>query len=446
MGTAADRLLGLLNADNSYDTPLDELRSTQIEAANERFQSRVKTIKLLANRADAAHIDRITGYADLVPLLFAHTAYKSYPEAWFVEGRWDRLAKWLDTVSTYRVAGVDGQGVHGIDAWILRLADKGHFISCSSGTTGKISMISASAEDRALVKRITRRAFEWSTGLPPQNDRYVFTLNPRSNNFRNTDTTTGLMEAYGSPEGDRRFAAMVTIGEVSQMVQLRRKIVEGGALPDEIASLEALSAAREKLLEDAVAKAAEGLVETRGRKVLVIGQFPLLYRVATAIRAMGHGGAEFHPDNALVVGGGLKGSTLPENYHEVILETLHIDPRHVYHMYAMQEVNTHMPRCTGGRYHVAPWLLLLPLDRDGETLLEPSRGEMECRAGFFDLSMDGRWGGVISGDRLHVDYGTCRCGRPGPTINADIVRYKDLPGGDYISCAGTIEAYVRGVA
>lgn len=55
-----------------------------------------------------------------------------------------------------------------------------------------------------------------------------------------------------------------------------------------------------------------------------------------------------------------------------------------------------------------------------------------------------RWGGVITGDQVHADYGDR--GRPGPTINPDIVRYKDLPGGDYIARAGAIDAHVRGIA
>jgi hypothetical protein len=70
---------------------------------------------------------------------------------------------------------------------------------------------------------------------------------------------------------------------------------------------------------------------------------------------------------------------------------------------------------------------------------------VEGRAAFFDLAVGGRWGGVISGDRIRIDYGRCACGRQGPTIDSDIVRYRDLPGGDKITCAGTIDAYVRGV-
>jgi len=49
------------------------------------FKSRVDKIKLLRNRAEAAGLTEIRRMADVVPLLFAHTAYKSYPEAWLIE-------------------------------------------------------------------------------------------------------------------------------------------------------------------------------------------------------------------------------------------------------------------------------------------------------------------------------------------------------------------------
>ena len=71
---------------------------------------------------------------------------------------------------------------------------------------------------------------------------------------------------------------------------------------------------------------------------------------------------------------------------------------------------------------------------------------MEGRAAFFDLSIDGRWGGVISGDKVNLRLGACDCGQKGATIGYDIVRYSDLGDGDKITCAGTIDAYVRGVS
>ena len=67
------------------------------------------------------------------------------------------------------------------------------------------------------------------------------------------------------------------------------------------------------------------------------------------------------------------------------------------------------------------------------------------RAALFDLSLDGRWGGVISGDRIRATWGTCACGARSPSVGPDIERYADSATGDKIACSGTINAYVRGV-
>jgi hypothetical protein len=88
----------------------------------------------------------------------------------------------------------------------------------------------------------------------------------------------------------------------------------------------------------------------------------------------------------------------------------------------------------------------LILDKSGDSLLPPLRDEYEGRAAFFDLSIDGRWGGVISGDRISIDFRPCACGNKGPSIRDTIARYADLEGDDKIGCAGTVDAYVRGVA
>jgi len=102
-------------------------------------------------------------------------------------------------------------------------------------------------------------------------------------------------------------------------------------------------------------------------------------------------------------------------------------------------------RCKAGRYHMAPWVMLLLLDESGEHLIAPASGELQGRAAFFDLSLDGRWGGVISGDKIRASWQACACGRQGPTVADDIQRYADMASGDKIACAGTIDAYVRGV-
>ncbi|MEJ5976290.1 hypothetical protein WG901_06570 [Novosphingobium sp. PS1R-30] len=94
-----------------------------------------------------------------------------------------------------------------------------------------------------------------------------------------------------------------------------------------------------------------------------------------------------------------------------------------------------------------PWLVCLPLNKEGDALVPGvGEGKVEGRAAFFDLSMDGRWGGVISGDHIEVDYSPCACGNRSPSIADNVYRYSDIEGDDKIGCAGTVDAYVRGLS
>jgi hypothetical protein len=166
------------------------------------------------------------------------------------------------------------------------------------------------------------------------------------------------------------------------------------------------------------------------------------------VREMGYSAKDFDPDNSFYVGGGLKRAQLPEDYQQFVHETFNIAPYRQFQNYSMQELNSGMPKCQkGGRYHVPPWLVPLILNQEGDALLpHDGKSVVEGRAAFFDLSLDGRWGGVISGDKISIDFGPCACGNNGPSIADTIARYADLQGDDKIGCAGTVDAYVRGVS
>lgn len=443
--TAVQKLLKLVDADDRYAIPLADLLPVQLEAARERLARHGAAIRLVRNRVEETGVKRLEEPADLIPLLFAHTAYKSYPESWLEKNRWELLNRWLDTVSAMRTEGVDSRDVADIDEWITRLAAKGQFVSCSSGTSGKVSMIPSSMLDRQVTTRNLTAAYSWATGLPPGREHKLFICHPQTNNLRFLDSWDALNATFGR-EGEefRQPGEPVTIGRIREMVRLRMSIKQGSARPAEIADYERRVAERERMIDGAVRGIAEALVAARGRKIMIAGMYAQMFKVAQLVREMGYGEGDFDPDNAMMVSGGLKGAELPPDYRERIMRAFHIGPLRAFSMYGMQELNTLFPRCRAGRYHVAPWVVLLVLDEQGEKLVGPPRGELEGRAGFFDLSHENRWGGLLSGDKITVEYGKCACGHEGPTIGDNIVRYADLPGGDKISCAGSIDAYVRG--
>lgn len=448
MRSAVARLVKLVGADDCFDIDPIDLLPVQLEAANERLAAQARRIPLLANRAESGGIDDIAQPADLVPLLFAHTTYKTYAEGWLNDGRWDRMGRWLATVSTRDVEGLDTAGVETLDDWLKELETVGHYLSCSSGTTGKPAMLSCTEGDIALSARINIEALLWATGLARGEDRKFLGLGPQFAAPREDAIRQAMVDCFSSRYPPYQFGdgEPITVGSMVDMITLRRKLADGTARPNEIAEFERIAAQRGADMEAAAKKAVDAVIEARDVPLLATGMFATLYQIAEGIRAKGYGGDDFDPNNAMMVAGGLKGAALPENYREYVLETFNVTEERLYHAYSMREINATFPLCHHGRYHVSPWVIMLPLDSTGEHLLDVDAEEIEARAAFFDASIEGRWGGVISGDRVSVSFGKCGCGHQGPTIGREITRYSDLPGGDKITCAGSIDAYVRGVS
>ena len=450
MGVAADKLTGKVRDDDRFDYTQADTLAVQIAALNERFQERRDSIRLLKLRADEAEIEEIASLADMVPLLLPHTAYKSYPEAFLIEERWDRLTKWLGTISSHPITPIDMEGITGIDDWIDRLQAAGHFISCSSGTTGKSAMLIASQADMAWSQIDTVGVFAWGSGVEPAQDRMMIGCAPVATVPKNVIIGEAQTAAFANPEWTRWTYPVppITVGTLTQMVVMRRKIADGTAGPQQIADFEATSAQRQKVLDAAIESTAEWIIANRDKKLMVSGLWSGLFAVATAVRARGYSAKDFNADNCIYVGGGLKRAQLPADYQEFVHGTFNIPEGRHFQNYSMQELNSGMPKCRdGGRYHVPPWIVPFILDKSGDALVEHGYGgEVEGRAAFFDLSLDGRWGGVITGDRISIDYRPCACGNAGPSIRDDIARYADLEGDDKIGCAGTIDAYVRGMS
>lgn len=449
VNSATAQLTRLVDAEDRFRHSPAELRETQVAALNERFHERKDRIKLLGHRAREAGITEVRDRADMVPLLFPHTAYKSYPESFLTERRWDRLGKWLGTISPYPISPIETSDIADIDDWIARLQAEGHYVSCSSGTTGKSAMLLASSQDMDWSRKDTVNVFSWGSGVRPTRDRRMLGLAPIAAVPKNMIIAQAQLAAFGDPAKERFRLPIppITVGSLTKMVVLRKKIAEGTARPEELADFERTSAERQETLDKAMIAGAEELIRYRGEKLYISGLWNALYQVARIVRDMGYSAKDFHPDNCIYVGGGLKRAQLPPDYQDFVHQTFNIPANRDFQNYSMQELNSGMPKCQGGdRYHVPPWIVPFILDEAGETLLPQETGEIEGRAAFFDLSLDGRWGGVITGDKISLDFSPCACGGAGASVRNNIVRYADLAGDDKIGCAGTVDAYVRGLS
>jgi hypothetical protein len=442
-------LTGLVDSEDRFDYSHSELRETQAEALNERFQERKDRIKLLAHRAREAGTAEIRSRDDAVGLLFPHSVYKSYPESFLIDEKWDRLGKWLGTVSPYPISPIETSDIRDIDDWIERLQAGGNYVSCSSGTTGKSAMLLASDEDMAWSRKDTVNVFSWGSGVKPAQDRRMIGLAPVAAVPKNLVIAGAQLAAFGDPAKERFRLPIppITVGSLTKMIVLRKKIADGTALPEELAEFERTSKRRQEALDQAMIAGAETLIKCHEEKLYISGMWNALYQVATIVRDMGYSARDFHPDNCIYVGGGLKRAQLPPDYQEFVHETFNIPANREFQNYSMQELNSGMPKCQkGDRYHVPPWIVPFVLDDEGDNLLTHERGEIEGRAAFFDLALDGRWGGIITGDKISLDFSPCACGQKGPSIRNSIVRYADIEGDDKLGCAGTVDAYVRGLS
>ncbi len=449
MAAATETLLGYQGRPERFDIPWGEHADLRVAALDDAFQDRKDRIKLLAHRAQEAGIERIEQLADMVPLLFPHTAYKSYPESFLTEQRWDRLSKWLSTVSPHPIAAVDMATIGDIDDWIDQLQARGNYISCSSGTTGKSAMLVASDKDMEWSKIDTVNVFAWGSGVEPGQDRKLIGCAPVATVPKNQIIGEAQYAAFANPAWPRWNYPVppITVGALTKMVVMRKKIGDGTARPDELADFNATSDDRQTMLDAAIGKTADEIIANRDKKLMVAGLWSGLYAVAKVVREKGYSAKDFDPVNCIYVGGGLKRAQLPEDYKQFVHETFNIPETRDFQNYSMQELNSGMPKCrAGNRYHLPPWVIPFLLNEAGDTLLPMGKGEVEGRAAFFDLSLDGRWGGVISGDRISIDFGPCACGNRGPSVRDTIARYADLKGDDKIGCAGTVDAYVRGMS
>lgn len=446
MSSARRQLIDMILEPDAYDRRPAELNALRLAAARELFAERREQIPVLRRRAEETGVREIRRFEDIVPLLFSHTVYKSYPATFVEQGRWDRMSQWLKTLSVEDPTRVDVQGVTGVDEWIERLGAAGHLLLATSGSSGKCSFLNATRGDYEQKKR----HFAHTLGFPwlrPRQDRVVFMLGPSTGPNSAIEAARIGAEVWGRP-GATYFLTdePLKISEVSAMAAMRKRMQEAVATPQEIAEFEARGAEQGRRMQQSMVALCDRILAHRHEPIVMSGLWAQHMMIIRRARELGIQDGDFHPESHISAGGGVKGVVLPPDYTEQV--DRFYGNVHRGTGYGMTEQAQVMPRCEKLRYHVPPGLIMLLLDEPGERLIAPepgSGGIIDGRYGFFDLLYEGRWGGLISGDRIQVDFSErCPCGRYGPTLLDTIVRYTQLGGDDHIGCAGTIDAYVRG--
>lgn len=421
-----------------------ELLELQLAAADERFQELRAKIPVLDRRAADQGVRSIRNLDDAVPLLLSHTVYKSYPASFVTNGQWDRLLKWFGTVSALPMDDVDIEDVADVDDWVQRLERAGHFIVASSGTSGKNSFIDQSRHDVERVSDLLTRIWGWPRQVPRDNQRVIFSLTPAEGPSRTVYAFKAQQEHIGRPGATFALSdEPLRIGDVNRIMRIQHAMAAGAATPSEVREFESGLSERAGAMAESFRRIARLIDAHRTERLTVLGGWPQFWQLLETFRELGIPGGRFHPDSTFLGGGGTKGLALPEDYQEQVAEFFR--PARQYRGYGMSETSTHSPMCESGRYHVPPWLIFFVLDESGERRLT-GEGPVTGRSAFIDPIWAGHWGGFVSGDWVTAEFGRCACGRPGPTVGDSVRRAADVLGvsDDKLSCAGAVEAYIRG--
>ena len=434
------------NPNVAFNQSAEAIRPLQLQAAQELFERRIDQIPLLRRRADEAGLTKITSFDQIIPLLFAHTVYKSYPQSFIDNGRWDRMLQWLGALSVETTDNVDIAGVGDLDEWVERLHAAGHKVLVTSGTSGKCSFLNQSTSD---LERKTRH-FKHVTGWPyavPNNDREYYFLGPiRGRNSAIEAAQIGAINWAKAGGVHALTDEPLKISDISRAAALRKRLAEGLATPQEIAQFDAEANRKAQENQQRLQDLAQSIFAHRHEPIFVLGLWAQYMTIIELAHAQGIADGDFHPEAIIKAGGGVKGVTLPADYKARVARF--VGNVHRPANYGMTEMASLTARCEARRYHATPGLIMLVLDGAGERLLRPEDGRdgiVEGRFGFLDLLLDGRWGGVITGDKVTLDTNEyCPCGRFGPTLLDNISRFAQIGEADHIGCAGTIDSYVRG--
>jgi hypothetical protein len=433
-----------------HTIPRAQLEEMQRQALGIRFRQHYASIEMLKKVADRLGITAVNEFNDVVPLMFSHTAFKSYPPSLIDKKRFDLMTKWLDKLTSYDLSKVDTTGCDSIDAWIDCLdAQTPLEVITSSGTTGTLSILpkdKRGAEEGMVLWKICLFQTFGQEPTESQLNPSVDVIWPNFASGKLGHLRIADMIKRGFTGGDESKFHPLYAGAVETDLMFLASKMRAAASRGELDRLEidpALAARKDEFiamqlrqpqeLEEFFLEISETL---KGKKVFMIGTYHLMYDIAKAGLERGVKQV-FAKDSAILTGGGMKGIALPDDFMDVITEFLGVDEIQV--GYGFSESSTFHWACEEGRYHVMPWVVPFILDPDTSEPL-PRTGCQTGRAAVYDILLKAHWGGVISGDEVTIDWDRlCPCGRSSVAFEKDIIRYSEKEGvdDDRITCAAT---------
>jgi len=429
-----------------------ELEAEQLAMMAARFEELRPKVAQLDKLAALQGVDSISTLNDAAPLLFQHTVYKSYPISLLEKGRFDLLTRWLGGLTVHDLSKVDVAGCDGFDTWFDALeAQTPLRPSHSTGTGGKLSIIPRDQADVARFEQYHIKGLEPFGDEPDRlaglrdGNKPIPIVYPSDRYGRHVAQRMldGLVRNLGSEEttyalyNDFMSADVASLAGRVRGASMNQALDKLEITPDLLQRFKASLERQASQPKDQEAFFERILSELRGRKVYALGNVPLLYNWTVMGEARGLEGI-FAPESLVSTGGGLKGSTIPDDWQVRVERFLGVKLRFGY---GMSELIPGNSMCPHGHYHASPYAIPFVLDAETGAPL-PREGTQTGRYAFFDLLAGSYWGGFVTGDKVTATWDGCACGRKGLYFHSPIERFSELEGGDdKISCSGSTDAH-----
>ena len=428
-----------------------EVEAFQLKAVKQRLEKLAPLVSALSAQMETAGVTGIKTLEDVAPLLFPHTTYKSYPVSLIEKNRFDHMTRWLSSVTSIDLSGVDASKCEGIDDWLGVLEQSTPLLPYhTNGTTGKLSFFPRTAIESDLW------GYHFSKILQGFKDEPGFKLgfdgvrlpaisaSPKNGRYA-TQRLNVFLAKYISPTPEQTYTMTgETLSADLQALSGRVRMAQAKGELSSLTLTEGMRAALKRYLEDQergpqdVGKFFDTILEElRGKRVFICGLATIYLKAAQYAASRGEYGV-FDSTSRMTTGGGGKGSTLPPDWLEQISAFTGIKSPIL--NYGMTEMTGMMKMCKEGYYHIPPVFIVYLLDPETGALL-PRTGTQTGRFAAMDLLPSTYWGGIISGDKVTVEWDReCPCGRKGTHLHRDISRYSEaVTGDDKITCAATID-------
>ena len=416
----------------------DELEAIQLDGLKERFNHLRDKVPYLKAVADEQSIDSIDRLEDIVRLLFIHKTYKSYPSEWLQKNQFSKLSHWINKLTIHDLDGLNSSGFKRIDDWIEGIYQhSGVMPWVSSGTSGTMTFMPHHESEMDRFARTYQMTLLQDFGDDPEealshDTHEIWPFYRYPGGGMNMDFDLRIKYMLGGDE-DRFHALFPSTSSLdirylqTQMRLSKSEQWDKMDFPEDLIKETQEFEEKQKTLPSQLGgfltQCAEQL---KGKQIVMLGTWPMMYNMAQLGLAAGQENI-FSENSRILAGGGRKGTVLPDNWQDDVLRFTGV--KKLGGLYGMTEVLARHMACEHGHIHLAPWVISMLLDPDTSQLL-PREGRQTGRYAFYDLAADSHWGGLVTGDKLSIEWSEpCACGQTSPYIVGEISRYAEERGG-----------------